>query len=98
MKTSTKLLALFVCLTLAFTACRQENSDQYEYEVSGIIKAQGITFYQYGTHAINGYALRSETINLDDFIDQEVTIKGNSIEGYPIEGGPEYIRVEVVKE
>ena len=62
-------------------------------EIMGTIKKQGITSYMYGTHVISGYALRSDLISLDDFIDRNVTIIGYKIEGYPVDGGPVYIEV-----
>ena len=69
---------------------------------TGNIQKQGITTYQYGTHILlveegTSFALKSETINLDDFINENATIKGNKIEGYPVDGGPEYIDVVSVE-
>jgi hypothetical protein len=67
--------------------------------VTGIVKKQGVTTYQYGTHVLNDkdgkivYALKSEHIKLDDYIDKKVEIWGIPEEGYPIEGGPEFLEV-----
>ena len=47
----------------------------------------------YGTHVISGYALRSDLVILDDFINRNVTITGYKIDGYPVDGGPVYIEV-----
>ena len=47
----------------------------------------------YGTHVISGYALRSDLVSLDDFINRNVTITGYKIDGYPVDGGPAYIEV-----
>lgn len=71
-------------------------------EVTGTIEEQGITSYQYGTHTITTandefYALKSEAVNLDDYIDEEVTIVAEKIEGYPLSGGPVYLKVLEVK-
>lgn len=66
-------------------------------EATGKIQKQGITTYQYGTHVIAGYTLRSSAIDLDNYIDQTVTVVGHLIEGYPIEGGPDYLEVEEIK-
>ena len=66
-------------------------------EINGVIQKQGITTYQYGTHTISGYAIRSNSLNLDDYVDQNVTIIGRKIEGYPIEGGPDYLEVIKIK-
>ncbi len=69
----------------------------------GIIKKQGITFYMYGTHVLvndNGqtlYALKSNTINLDNYIDQRVTVSGDLVSGYPVDFGPDYLDVKLVE-
>ncbi|WP_029036980.1 hypothetical protein [Salinimicrobium xinjiangense] len=71
-------------------------------EITGTIQKQGITSYQYGTHTITTandefYALKSETVDLDDYLDEEVTIVAEKIEGYPLSGGPVYLLVHEVK-
>lgn len=71
-------------------------------EITGTIQQQGMTSYQYGTHTITTpdndfYALKSETLNLDEYLDEEVTIVAEKIEGYPLSGGPEYLLVKEVK-
>ena len=66
-------------------------------EVTGKIQQQGMTTYQYGTHVMAGYALRSGTIDLDKYIGQTVTLVGYRIEGYPIDGGPDFLEVEKIK-
>lgn len=90
-----KTLFFSSLLCLSFASCNKNNSNSIE--VTGIIQAQGITTYQYGTHVMPGYALRSNTIELDDYIGQTVTIVGYKIDGYPVENGPDYIEVEEVK-
>lgn len=94
---------LFLFITLQTCNNNQEenqkNTDQME--VTGTIAQQGITSYQYGTHTLSNddtfYALKSEAVNLDDYLDQEVTIRAKKIEGYPVDGGPDYLLVlEVV--
>ena len=62
-------------------------------EITGTIKKQGVTSYQYGTHVMSDYALRSNLVILEDFINRDVTIIGYKIEGYPLDGGPVYIEV-----
>jgi len=66
-------------------------------EVSGVLEELGITTFQYGTHTIGGYALRSSSVSLDDFVGQSVTVVGTKIAGYPVDGGPEYLDVTEVK-
>ncbi len=70
----------------------------------GLLQKQGITFYQYGTHVLKDtvgntvYALTSDSINMDAFIDKKITLIANKIDGYPISGGPPYLEVIKIKE
>ncbi|WP_339341950.1 hypothetical protein [uncultured Polaribacter sp.] len=56
-----------------------------------------MTTYQYGTHTASGYALRSSAVHLDDYVNQNITVFGYKIDGYPVDGGPDYIEVEEIK-
>jgi hypothetical protein len=67
---------------------------------TGILKLQGITTYQYGSHILEdnaGKTLYALTIdsnnNIATFINKNVEISGTFTEGYPVEGGPELIAV-----
>ena len=85
-----------------FTATCSNATQTDKMEVTGTIAQQGITSYQYGTHTLTNddtfYALKSEKVKLDDYLDQTVTIVAKKIPGYPLEGGPEYLMVLEVKE
>lgn len=104
MKLALSLLAgLFLLLTTE--TCNNQNKTEKnadQMKVTGTIQQQGITSYQYGTHTLSNddtfFALKSEAVNLDDYVDQEVTIVGKKIEGYPVDGGPEYLLVLKVVE
>jgi len=97
--------AIFLSLVTSFillsSTCDRENPEE-QMQLTGTIESQGITSYQYGSHVLNSedefYALKSETLNLDEFIGKEVIISGSKIEGYPVDGGPDYILVTEVKE
>ncbi|SDL82194.1 hypothetical protein SAMN04488034_1149 [Salinimicrobium catena] len=96
-------LALIIFTATCNNATENTQTNIENMEVTGTIQQQGITSYQYGTHTLTNdetfYALRSEAVNLDNFLDQEVTIIAKKIEGYPLEGGPEYLLVlEVVNQ
>lgn len=91
----TTLLGILICL-LAIS-CDKDDINSKRIEIIGSIQKQGITTYQYGTHTISGYALRSSSITLDDYINQNVTVIGYKIDGYPVDGGPDYIEVEEIK-
>src|SRR5690606_31019046 len=85
-------------LFLFTTTCNNTVSKSPSMEISGTIEPIGMTTWQYGTHTISNedgviYALRSENINLGDYEGKLVTIKGEKVEGYPVENGPEFIDV-----
>ena len=85
-------------LTILFFSCSKGKT---EIELTGLLKKQGATTYQYGTHTLTVnstlYALTSKTLNLDTYINQSVTITGDKVNGYPVDGGPEYIDVKSIK-
>jgi hypothetical protein len=88
-----KVLNLFffgLVICLATLSCSKNKG---KIKVSGTIQKQGITTYQYGTHTISSYALKSNSIDLDNYINQEVTIYGDKIKGYPVSDGPEFLEV-----
>ena len=87
-----KLILLVSILTLSLS-CEKSITTSIPVEITGIIQKQGVTIYMYGTHVISGYALRSNTILLDNYINYNVTIVGYKIDGYPVDGGPDYIEV-----
>jgi hypothetical protein len=66
----------------------------------GIVRKQGMTTYQYGDFILihrDGHtvcAMRNGEVRLEDWIGQYVEIKGATIPGYPIDGGPEYVEVD----
>lgn len=72
--------------------------------IKGILERQGITTYQYGTHVLldkDGktlYALKSESLQLDQYIGKSVEVKGKLVEDYPVDGGPAYLEVVRIKE
>lgn len=82
--------------------CNNESKAEDLMEVTGKIEKIEMTSWQYGTHTLSNekefYALRSEKINLDDHIGKEITVSAKRIEGYPVDGGPEFLQVEKVKE
>lgn len=94
------LMSVFLIVSLAFfTSCDKDSLDPNELE--GVIAVQGITTYQYGTHTLTTdtefFALRSETVDLEQFINQNVVIRFEKISGYPVDGGPDYLEVLEVK-
>jgi len=93
-----KPLLIGMIIYLSIISCKKEVTiTPDKLELTGTIQKQGITTYQYGTHTISGYALRSSSVTLDDYINQNVTVVGHKIDGYPVDGGPDYIEVEEIK-
>jgi len=94
------VLALFVA---AISGCSSVKNGEKTSTVtaSGTIEKPGITTFQYGTHLLKAdhktYALKSGTINLDLYLDKNVTIKGKKVAGYPVDGGPELVDVTLVR-
>lgn len=101
---------LFIILATAILflndSCKNNNNNNNQedslMEITGTIKAIEMTSWQYGTHTLSNedsfYALRSENVDLENYEGQIVTVKARKIEGYPVDGGPEYLEVEEVEE
>jgi len=92
-------LASFLFFLLLQTGCSSGNIDNKSL-YAGIIQPTGITSYQYGTHILDTedgfYALKSNAIDLNKYVDQKVKIKATQIQGYPVDGGPIYLLVTKV--
>jgi len=97
------VMIIMMFITLDACALKEESLESYRITATGTIQKAGITIYMYGTHVLkddNGktlYALKSDTIDLDDYADiGTVTVKGDLISGYPVDTGPEYLNVKKV--
>ena len=101
----TKFLAIIltVVIVLPFASYEAYSSKPGEVTATGFIKKQGITTYMYGTHVLLDekgqtlYALKSETIDLNKYINRKVTIRGYLVKGYPTDSGPNYLHVKFIK-
>lgn len=99
-----KILAIILTavMVLPFVGFGANPSKPEEVTASGIIKKQGITTYMYGTHVLLDekgqtlYALRSDNIDLNKYINRKVTVKGYLVKGYPIDSGPNYLNVKFI--
>lgn len=98
-------IVIFLMLIFA-PGCGSSGDDSgitYDLEADGLIKRQGFTTYMYGTHVLKDdnektlYALKSDNIKLDVFVDLYVTVKGDLISGYPVDGGPDYLNVKAIE-
>ncbi|MEN8249564.1 MAG: hypothetical protein ABFS32_11575 [Bacteroidota bacterium] len=96
-KLITPLLIIMLCLS-----CERDIDESLQ-SSTGIIKETLGSYYQYGTHTLQTntgdilFALKSNSINLDNYNDIYVEVKGSLIDGYPVEGGPEYMEVKTIK-
>lgn len=92
-----KSLFIVILVCISVISCHRNDDKTNIIEVTGTIQKQGFTTYQYGTHTISDYAIQSNSVNLDNYVNQNVTIIGHRIDGYPIDGGPVYLEVEKIK-
>ena len=97
---------LIAALAMGAVSCKKEHSTKStlctgDCEVRvGKISQQGITYYQYGTHILTAkdntqYVLYSNTVNLDKFIDKNVSALIKEAD-YTVEMGPKLYYVVTV--
>lgn len=91
---------LVLMLSFAMAGCGTMKNTSGMLKLSGTIEKLEMSTFQYGTHVLKQdsktYALRSDKVKLDDYLNKPVTIKGTKVEGYPVENGPEFIDVQEV--
>lgn len=75
-----------------------------EIVVTGVVKPLQVSSWQYGSHLLvnrqsgDRYALTSDSVALDRYVESgPVTVYGSFVDGYPVDGGPPYIRVTTVR-
>lgn len=93
-----KILSLACGFILLFVSATCSNTNNLEPMVlTGTVEESGITSYQYGTHILSTektfHALKSEEVNLDNYVGKTVSLKVERIQGYPVDGGPDYYNV-----
>lgn len=44
------------------------------------------------------YALRSDDVRLGDYVGRRVQVSGSLVDGYPVDGGPEFLEVTEANE
>jgi hypothetical protein len=94
------LILSFIVAVISSCSSVKNSADTHAVTLTGQITPSGMTTFQYGTHLIKAenklYALKSSKVNLDNYADKSVTLKGTKVSGYPLEGGPELIEVSEV--
>ena len=96
---------ILLAATLCLASCTKEQlrvpETDYPFAFTGLLKKAGVSSYMYGTHTISTeghtYAVRSTTINLNNYVNQNIKVKGEKIAGYPVDNGPEYIDVKAIE-
>jgi hypothetical protein len=97
------MMALSIIILIGLVKMPVGADESYGITTEGTILKKGTTSYMYGTHilvnadGVTLYALKSENLNLDDFIGKKRIVKGDLIKGYPIDGGPDYLNVKKVE-
>lgn len=101
---SLRIVIITFILFVSFISCNKKETNEntganhpHQIEISGVLEKLEVTTFQYGTHYLSGYALISKTIELDSFVNKNVSVIGTLIDGYPMDGGPEFIEVIEVK-
>lgn len=97
-----KIIFLITVLSVTYACNTTKLQNEHLMEITGKIKAIEMSSWQYGTHTISNdetfYALRSDKIDLRTYEGKTVTIKAEKIAGYPVAGGPEFLKVYEIKE
>ena len=96
------ILSLFIAVISGCSAVNNNSSfGKGVLKITGVIEKPGVTTYQYGTHVLKAedktYAIQSESIDFDSYLNRKVEITGRKVSGYPVDGGPELIRVTLIK-
>ncbi len=96
-----KKLVVLAMLAMVLIAPSQTPA-QESIVAMGVLERPEATTYMYGSHAITDeasgtyYALGSESVDLDGYVGQWVTVYGTVVPGYEngqIEGGPPLLEV-----
>lgn len=95
------LILLMLGITAVGCGTTKQSDNSSTLTLSGKLEEMGMTTFQYGTHKLQSegktYALKS-SLDLNRYINKEVTIKGSRVAGYPVENGPDFIEVSAVTE
>ena len=100
MKKALILVLAIVVAGLSSCSIVKSSSASEVVTLTGTIQEMGMITFQYGSHKIKSgdktYALKSTKVQLGNYTDKAVTLKGTKVAGYPIEGGPAFIEVNSI--
>lgn len=96
-----KKTLILLLMGFAMTGCgTKEKNAAGVVQLNGKIEKLEMSSFQYGTHVLEKgkklFALKSTKVNLDDYVNKEVSLKGIKVAGYPVENGPDYIDVKEI--
>ena len=74
------LIGLLSCILL-FACSKEDVAPSNDFVIIGEINKNDSTFIQLGTHVIQDFGIESSTIELDDYLNQTITIFGKMIDG-----------------
>ncbi len=103
-----KYSAVFLLLSALFAAAACSSSGEeegacYEVEAAGTLERLEMSTWMYGTHILKNsggeilYALKSDTADLASYEGKKVRVAGSLVPGYPVDGGPAYLKVEFIE-
>lgn len=93
----------FLASIIAVTLSCNKDTEFWPTQSRGIIKEQGNTTYQYGTHVLTDdtgqvvFVLTSDKKKLDNYLDKKVEVKGYLKKDLKLKG-PDWMEVTKVKE
>lgn len=101
-------ISFIIGFLFLISACgNSKNAAQSEEEgqqmtMKGKLDVAGMSTYMYGTHKFyvkdTYYAVRSDKYDLNEYVEKVVTIVYTKVDGYPVEGGPEYLEIIEIRE
>lgn len=97
-----KKTLILLMIGFAMTGCSRmkEKNAPGMVQLDGKIEKLGMSSFQYGTHTLKRgeklFALKSDKVNLDAYVNKEVSLKGVKVADYPVENGPDYIDVKEI--
>jgi len=89
---------LFAFMLSFLSSCSIFDSNDSAVATGALHKIE-VSTWMYGTHTLDDasgrhlYALTSSNIDLNAYENKQVEVWGNLVEGYPVDGGPQYLNV-----
>ena len=94
-----RYLLILITFSFLFFSCDSIFGPGDSQYAAGVVHKIEMSTWMYGTRTLNEqsgrpiFILGSSSINLDSYINKHVRISGNTVSGYPVDGGPVYLNV-----